>query len=249
MLIDCFLFYNEFKMLELRLITLYDIVDYFILVESTKTFVGNPKKLYFNENKNKYQQYLSKIIHIIVEDMPETNNPWIREKHQRNCIQRGINKLSLTDSDIIIISDVDEIPNSQTITNIKKSGLDGIFCLESEVYCYNLNNKFDFKWYHPKIINYKNYKNLTPDTIRLSRAKIIQKGGWHFAYFMNPDMIINKLKNFSHQEFNNDNYTNKSKIEYKIENHIDLFGNQDPKFVPIELNNYLPKDFKILLEI
>lgn len=74
-IIDGFIFYNELDMLEFRLKEHWDVVDYFILVESTKTFAYNDKILYFDQNKSRYSNYLEKIIHIIVDDMPEGNDP------------------------------------------------------------------------------------------------------------------------------------------------------------------------------
>ena len=66
-IIDCFIFYNELDMLEYRLNVLNDVVDLFILVEATHTFVGNSKQLYYQENKERYQKFHNKIIHIIVD--------------------------------------------------------------------------------------------------------------------------------------------------------------------------------------
>ena len=120
MIIDCFTFYNELNMLKFRFKELYEYVDYFILVEATTTFVGNNKELYFKNNKNMFSNYLDKVIHIIVDDMPKDENPWVDEKFQRNCIQRGIKKLKLKDDDILIISDCDEIINTKVLLDTSK---------------------------------------------------------------------------------------------------------------------------------
>ena len=56
-IIDCFIFYNEMKMLEFRLKELNDVVDFFVLVESTKTFTGNDKELFFEQNKENFKEY------------------------------------------------------------------------------------------------------------------------------------------------------------------------------------------------
>jgi beta-1,4-mannosyl-glycoprotein beta-1,4-N-acetylglucosaminyltransferase len=89
-IIDCFTFFNELKMLELRLTELNDVVDYFVLVESTKTFSNNDKQLFYKENKHLFEKFNDKIIHIIVDEFPEGDN-WSREVYQRNAIQRGLN--------------------------------------------------------------------------------------------------------------------------------------------------------------
>lgn len=69
-IIDCFIFYNELDLLTYRFNLLNNIVDYFIIVESTHTFVGKEKKLFFNDNKQLFENFTNKIIHIIVDDLP-----------------------------------------------------------------------------------------------------------------------------------------------------------------------------------
>ena len=123
-IIDCFIFYNELDLLYYRLSLLNDIVDYFIIVESTHTFTGIPKQLFYNENKEMYKEFNEKIIHIILEDFPFkvpninifTNQPWQNEYYQRNSIKKGIDVIldKLNDNDIILSSDLDEIPDPNT---------------------------------------------------------------------------------------------------------------------------------------
>ena len=128
--IDCFIFYNELDMLEFRLNELNDVVDYFVLVECIKTHTNNDKELYFENNKNRFSKFLDKIVHIIVKDnIPQTNSAWDRENYQRDCIDEGIKKLSLNMDDIIIIADLDEIPDAKTVQNIKNNnGYNIFFC-------------------------------------------------------------------------------------------------------------------------
>ena len=72
---DCFIFFNELDLLEIRLSELYNYVDYFVIVEANKTFKGKSKPFYFEENKQKYKKYLDKIIHVKVYDMPKSSFP------------------------------------------------------------------------------------------------------------------------------------------------------------------------------
>ena len=96
--IDCFIFYNELDLLNYRLNILYDIVDYFIIVESTHTFVGKEKPLFYNENKHLFEKFNDKIIHIIVADFPHkypninisNGEQWNNERFQRDQIKKGI---------------------------------------------------------------------------------------------------------------------------------------------------------------
>ena len=138
--IDCFTFYNELKILDLRLAELKDVVDYFILVEATKTFSGENKRLYFDEIKDNYKDY--PIIHVIVDDMPESGDAWGRERHQRKSIIRGLKNISLNDQDILILSDADEIPDPETVKITAEKGLSGCAILQMDFYYYNFHCKF-----------------------------------------------------------------------------------------------------------
>jgi len=80
-------------MLELRLTELYDYVDHFVLVESDKTFAGDPKPLYFEENKSRYEKFLPKITHIVIKDIQEKG--WGFERQQRGAINQGLDQLNL----------------------------------------------------------------------------------------------------------------------------------------------------------
>ena len=115
---DCIIYLDEDLLLELRFNILNNFVDYFVIVESNKTWQNNLKK--FNFNIKNFTKFAHKIIYIKVEDMPGGANPWLRENFQRNCILRGLE--TAKDDDLIIISDADEIPNPIKILkfNVKK---------------------------------------------------------------------------------------------------------------------------------
>ena len=96
-IIDCFIFYNELDLLNYRLNILNSVVDYFIIVESTHTFIGKEKYMYFNDIKHLFDDFKEKIIHIIVDDFPykypdiniHNRDQWKNETFQRNAISRG----------------------------------------------------------------------------------------------------------------------------------------------------------------
>src|SRR3990167_3841286 len=135
---DCFLFFNELELLELRLMTPNDVVDYFVLVEADKTHTGNTKDFVFDKNKHRYQKYLNKIIHIKVEHTPaldRSTDAWAIENFQRSCISRGLT--SATDEDKVITSDVDEIPNPETLERLK--GSDHPVTLRQHLFYYYVN--------------------------------------------------------------------------------------------------------------
>lgn len=215
MIYDCFTFFNELDLLEIRLNVLNDSVDKFILVESTRTFSNLEKPLYYNDNKQRYSKFSNKIVHIIVNDSPNSNNPWILEEHQRNSITQGLSQCK--DDDVIIISDLDEIPNPRKI--IKYQNYKGIKSFKQKMFYYYLNN-IDLKnpfWSETpsKMLSYSYLKknNLSPQSIRFTKGRLIKNGGWHFSYLGGAESISKKIKSFSHQEYNSPKYTDIQTIE------------------------------------
>ena len=118
MLIDTFMFYNELDILELRLEVLDKYVDRFVLVEAEVNHVGGPKKLFFANNRARFTKWLDKIEHVIVraDESPTDPNPWSREKYQRSCIVRGLERACIPNDAHVMVSDVDEIPDMNLIT-------------------------------------------------------------------------------------------------------------------------------------
>tara|TARA_B100000902_G_scaffold389084_1_gene435671 strand:- start:3214 stop:4041 length:828 start_codon:yes stop_codon:yes gene_type:complete len=269
-IIDSFIFYNELDLLEYRLSILNEYVDYFILVESSYTFTGKPKKLYYQENKDRFDKFNHKIIHINVTNPPfifpninyNAKNQWHNEYHQRCQIALGINKLIsyLNNEDIIITSDVDEIPNPNILQNIKNNTLqydvNNLNRLELDMYYYNLKFRVGdgANWHGIKLFNYNTYKTLkiTFQQMRLwehtHHVPIIKKGGWHLSYFGDKEFIKNKIMAFSHQEYNNNNYLNDDNLENALKNGINLIGGLDLQFIPINENNNLPPKYEIYLK-
>ena len=263
-IIDCFIFYNELDLLWYRLNILNNSVDYFIIVESTHTFMGKEKKLFFKENIERFKIFRNKIIHIIVEDFPykypnivlntnhnanyEDQPQWVNEIYQRNCISKGIEKLNKTNSinekDLIIISDLDEIPDPNTLNNIKNDKIE-FNSLDMDLYYYNLNSKVKLGWKEKtKIISFKKYNELNKNCNELRMLQsvpIIEKGGWHLSYFGNIEFIKNKITNFSHQEFNTNEI--KNNVKKNIQDCKDLYGRNQIEHIPISQNNYLPPEY------
>lgn len=261
MIYDCFTFFNELDLLEIRLNVLNDVVDKFVLVEATKTHAGQDKPLYFEENKARFEKFNDKIIHIIIDDYPEYETSWTYENHQRNCITRGL--VECKDEDIILISDLDEIPNPEIISKYSKT--DGIKLLEQNMYYYfvNYTNVTYPVWrMGTKMLSYKDFFNsldnikigyneflieklnqgTTPTKIRLyKKVKHIKNAGWHFSYCGGIDAIAYKIKSFSHQEFNSEEFTDKEEIKKRIENGEDIFRRKGFKYEAVKLDSTFPQ--------
>lgn len=258
-IVDCFTFYNELNMLKFRLEYLYDTVDHFVLVEAIVTHAGNPKPLFFEENKHMFSKYLDKIIHIVVTDMPKppilkllkitnTNLNWEREKYQRICISRGIERLQLKDDDRILISDLDEIPNR---TILKLPYESDAYSLKQDLYYYTLNYKATEPWNLAKMVNYKAYK--TYNSTQFIRSKLlnlpnIENGGWHFSYFGNIDFIVNKIRNFCHKDwFDSMSYEDIKNKVLKGEI-MSAYQHHTLTYIPISENTNLPEGYDNLIQ-
>lgn len=259
-IIDGFMFYNELDLLKYRLHSLYSIVDFFILVEAKHTHAGHPKPLYYDESKHLFEEYKDKIIHVIVDDMPflhpinvQRRDQWENEYWQRNAIARGISQLSLDDQDLLIISDIDEIPAKNTLELCKVGAYSfEIASLQFDFYYYNLNSFINSQWNNCKILTFKKYKELhtTCEAIRMSRQSCIPKAGWHLSYFGSSEFISNKICNFSHQEFNTDTYTNVALIEDRVKNFKDIYDREGNKITKLSVkdNTFLPPEYEIYLK-
>lgn len=223
---DCFMFNNEFDILEKRLETLYDTVDRFVIVEATRTHGNKDKALNFHNNLGRYEKYLNKITYIVVEDFPATDS-WSIERHQRDAIMRGLK--GCIDDDIIMISDCDEIPNPDKVKGFRYMIDFSIKALEMDLFYYNEHIKAEDKWSEAKLLTYKELKGLTPCGARYKKCDVIHDAGWHYSYFGGADTIVKKLEDTAHQEYNNDTYKDKSRILQAIQEGKDLFD-RDLKF-------------------
>jgi len=256
-IIDTFTFFNELPMLLLRLTELNDAVDTFVLVEASITHSGLPKPLYFQENKSMFEKFLHKIVHVVVEDLPNLpeTGTWDREKAQRTAIYRGLSQITLDPEDLVIVSDVDEIPDPTRLMIYRRIGLPavGVHCLLQEMYYYNTTCKMTNLWKHAKIMQFKELEG-NPDLNQIRETYYsyahLYPGGWHFSYFGNADMIRTKLQSFAHSEFNTEFYTNLERIQKMIDERKDLFEREDVPtiHVPKGPNRYLPQNSHLIPE-
>ena len=223
------MYFDEDLLLDLRLNSLDKFVKKFVITEATYTHNGNKKKLNFDINK--FQKFKDKIIYLVVDKQPENIldleegetkgkrgeklilNGMARDYYQRENLSRG-----LTDAlseDLILISDLDEIPNlkESNFSNVKNN----ILIFEQKMFYYKLNLYYeDYTWLGTKATKYKNFispqwlrnikgKNYSKwriDTLfskkKYSNLKFIKNGGWHFTCLRTPEELEKKLLNFAH---------------------------------------------------
>ncbi len=251
---DCFQFFNEEHILDLRLNILDEFVDFFVFVESTTDHKGKPKKLNFDSNK--FKKFNNKIIYIVVDDTseeikkPHVGGESLVEQHQRNSIMRGLKKCH--DDDLIILSDVDEIPDLNKLHLFNKKKKYAVFSQKMFNYKINLLNETESNWHGSKICLKKDLKS--PQWLRNLKFKkypfwridkikdlqIIKNGGWHFSYLQDPESLLKKIKSFSHGEFNKPEFTSKEKIAEKIKMQKNIF-NLPYNYKKVEIDDTFPK--------
>lgn len=251
------MFYNELEILKIRLEEIYDMVDYIIIVEGTKTHNNTDKPLYFKDNIITFDKYKDKIIHIVTDFTEKfefckyinvANDNWFRENYQRECIQNAIKTLNLDDNDIIITTDCDEIPKRNLLENIKNGKIeikDGVYSIEMILYYYNIELTTNRKWYSAKLLNYKTYKQFRLLTdIRFSKFKRLPNAGYHLSYFGDVNFIKNKVESFAESI----EYTEEGKnINYLTEcynNGILHFNKEKLIYIPLRDNSNVPIYFK-----
>ena len=260
---DCFMYFDEDLILDIRLNTLNQHIDGFIIAEATLDHAGNSKKINFDIKK--FSKFKDKIKHLVIDDVPNNvdsfKENWhpahIRDQFQRNALERGYEKAE--DNDWIMISDIDEIPDPNKISQFKKNNKYACFIQKNFQAKINRLNVTEENWSGTKICQKKYLQS--PQWLRNIKTKkrkfwqfykdrepqIIFNGGWHFSFLKDYNLIQKKIKSFAHQEFNTENLTNIEKIKERIQSGTDIFEreymykkiNLDKEFPNYILNNQI----------
>ena len=255
-IIDCFNYFDEDMMLEIRLSTLFDYVDEFVICEATLDHAGNEKKLNFDIKK--FDKYEKKIKYIVINDLPKFvksfKKNWhtahARDQFQRNALVRGL--IDCDPNDIIMISDLDEIPNPKRISDFKEEDKYACFVQGNYLFKLNLLNSSEPKWFGTRICRKKDLKS--PQWLREIKSKkipfykfykprfdkFIMDGGWHFSSVKSVEGIYKKLNSYSEQQFNNKKFKDMEGIKRKIEQKIDLFD-RGYDFKVVKIDQTFPK--------
>ena len=215
MLVDAFMFYNELDILELRLELLDRYVDQFVLVEAEVNHVGGPKPMFFSDNIERYSKWAHKIRHVVVtkEEAPTDPNPWAREKYQRHCIVRGLDEGEaidgtpqprVPDEAIVMVSDVDEIPDMTRVPFEKLPH--AINVVHMWLFVYSLDYLCNTEpWFGTVITQASLVRKFGPNEFRDNRWKfpVVMESGWHLSSFGDEAHVLNKLRTFAHALDNN----------------------------------------------
>lgn len=264
MVYDCFQFFNELDILKIRLNVLSPVVDRFVISEATETFSGIQKPLYYEENKELFAEFQDRIIHVVVDDTPQGDTHY-RDTFQKNAVTRGLK--DCTDEDIVIFSDLDEIPNPDQIQRILQDFQpDKIYHFAQRLfYCYlnmeevsgsllSYAGEFEGverkKWIGTKMLGYKllREQNLLLGELRFPERKAIgirvDGGGWHFGYMGGHGekdirrRVQEKVISAAHQEYNSRHVL--SNVTDQIKDGKDIFG-RNARFVRCEIDESFPR--------
>jgi beta-1,4-mannosyl-glycoprotein beta-1,4-N-acetylglucosaminyltransferase len=252
---DCFSYLDEDLLLDIRLNVLNEYVDYFVIIEGNKTWQNNNKK--FKLDINKYSKFNKKIIYIKVKDLPDGDDPYLRENFQRNCILRGIKNAK--ENDLILISDLDEIPNLKNLKKINVKLLRyGVFKQKHFYYKLNLQSINNPYWFGSRFcikkylkspqwlreLKFKKRPFWRIDKLRLNN--IIENGGWHFCNLKKPIDLLYKYSNlcetndpYHFKEKIDEKHLNLDEIERKIQLNKDIIGRKD-NFEKIKIDESYP---------
>ena len=252
---DCFMYYNEDTILELRLNHLNQYVDYFIIVESTYNHRGQKKNLNFDINK--FIKFKDKIKYYVLDSQsPEIEeiklndseneksrkyilNGYRRDHYQRNYLSKGIQDADA--QDVIIVSDIDEIPN---LENINLELIKNNLILFNQKMCYYKFNLYqeNFNWVGSRACKKNKLKSpqwlrdVKPKKYPLWRLdnffskhkyhniKFINDGGWHFSYLNTPELIEQKLKSYTHHREYDLNPIGLKNIAERIKNRESVYN-------------------------
>lgn len=264
MVYDCIPFFNELDILNLRLHILDPLVDKFIIEESTVTFSGAPKELCFQKNKNLFKDFLPKIEYIVVDNSPIDATTHERDNFQKNALAKGL--VNVNDNDVIILSDVDEIPNPKTLKEIiDHFDSDKVYHLAQRMfYCYlnmeevsgnllSITGEFPGverkMWLGTKVFSKKNIPEsgiirMRESSVTSPMAVRVADGGWHFGYMGSSKesdvskRIGDKVVAAAHQEYNNQDVL--AEAGDRILLGQDMFG-RNAKFVRVEIDDSYPE--------
>ena len=211
---DCFTFFNEMDLLELRLNQMAPYVDVFVLVEAPVTFRGQAKPLHYADNRARFAPFADKIRHVVVPDMPAGEEAWVRERFQRDCIRRGLHDAE--PGDTVLVSDVDEIIRRPAV---EAASSRAAFCyLTLDLFYFYANWRATSPngrlWTKAYALPYAAIAALEclsqpreRDALEYLRDQaldparaIVDHAGWHFSWTGGPQRLVAKMDAFSHGE-------------------------------------------------
>ncbi len=223
---DCFMYFNEADVLEVRLNELYDYVDYFVLVESSEAHrKGQKKPFYFEKDKERFHKFLDKIIHVKLDEHIESDNGWVRENWQRNQIMRGL--VNCDEEDLIFISDADEFIPGEIIDHVyNEIKIFPLIGFMHTMYRWKFNRSARMKWAGSAALQYKTLVKMSPQEVRncvrsCTCGVNIRDCGWHFSslvrsYEQAKEKYYNIVEGYDYDRFISEEQMNAQKNDHPL---------------------------------
>lgn len=244
---DLFLVGTELSWAEIRLNELASEVDYFVILESDKSFTNKTKPTYFKNNWEHFSKFSSQIIYHLLDDSSILQNTtWEREHYSRDALLHQIFPSLIGEQapnlgDVIMVSDIDEIPKPETVAKLRNCDIPQRVGMEAKfsLYSFNIHN-VDEPWTHPQATTWQGDKNILPGRLRWDPTDYnFKNAAWHCtSCFSTVDEFINKIKSFGHQEYNQPSFTDPDAIVRRVRDAADLFdrGTHYERIAPEDLD-------------
>ena len=219
MIYDCFTFFDELDLLELRLRTLDSVVDRFVLCEAPFTFRGKHKPLYFAESAARFAPWKDKIVALVYPG-PAREDPWENEWSQRDYLATALS--ACDPEDLIMLSDCDEVPDPRNVGARPQEKL--VLAHRQRMSVGYVNRISLMPWLGTRSLPRRNLERCgrLRDVRQLAQSDVeIIEGGWHFTYLGGADAIARKFMSYAHTEFDLPYFTDRRRIEIEYASSVD----------------------------
>ena len=260
---DLFMVNSEMDWLEIRLETLSAQVDYFVIVESAVTFTGLQKPLTVKENWARFEKFHDQIIYHVLENPPiGAKRTWDFEDHQRNAMFSQVipfleGQKAANVGDVILVSDVDEIPRPASLMLLRNCEIPRRVTLRSRFYYYGFQwmHRGD-EWKHPQATIYEGPRDtILPANLRNGEGgnrilawwdKVdLWNSGWHCSScFETIEDLLTKMSSFSHTGLNREEYRDRTRIVDRVRKGRDLWDREGEIYQRVDGNGDVPEFLK-----
>lgn len=233
---DCFTYYNEEEILKIRLNELSNFVEKFVIVEASQTFTGKKKPYYLDDVLDSLKDEWKEKICIYRVEFPDQDlTSWQREHIQRNYIAEALKHIGVSEKDLVVISDADEIWNPKTVAKVKYKNIP--VRLDVKQYFWNVHWQVPDhcnQGARPVLCQARYLANHTPQDLRSMILPLIPNGGWHFSFFGEEEKVKNKIESFAHTEYDQEEFKSYDAIANRIKNGIDPFDRFPLKYYEVD---------------
>ena len=264
---DLFMINTELEWMEVRIGELASEVDYFVVLESKVDFKDRPKPLYVQENWHRFAKWHHQIIHHVLNTtdnpMGKKSDPWGREHFSRNAMLTQVfptlsGPAQPHMGDVIVVSDVDEIPRPEIIKSLRNCQFPRRLTLRTTYYRYSFQWLLrEEEWIHPQATYWKGNETVRPEALRMGKKDgEVLHAGWHCSSCLSTfKEMAKKIDSFSHNELNRPEFKNPKNMLKRVREGRDPYERPAKTYDRIDNNRDIPqyivkhpKEFAYLLD-